>query len=83
MPGVQWRDPDLHEVIEFLSNPNSVIKVIIRLLMIYHHQNFAPELSVPDPYVFGASGIRICVRIRKSQIQIRIRIQNIVPHPDS
>jgi hypothetical protein len=27
MPGVQWRDPDLHEVIEFLSNPNSVIKV--------------------------------------------------------
>jgi len=23
---VQWRDPDLHEVIEFLSNPNSVIK---------------------------------------------------------
>ena len=26
MPGVQWRDPDLHEVIEFLQNPNSVIK---------------------------------------------------------
>lgn len=25
-PGVQWRDPDLHEVIEFLNNPNSVIK---------------------------------------------------------
>ncbi|XP_071749010.1 catenin delta-2 isoform X2 [Lepeophtheirus salmonis] len=24
--GVHWRDPDLHEVIEFLSNPNSVIK---------------------------------------------------------
>ena len=24
--GVQWRDPDLHEVIEFLHNPNSVIK---------------------------------------------------------
>jgi hypothetical protein len=24
--GVQWRDPDLHEVIEFLANPNSVIK---------------------------------------------------------
>jgi len=23
---VQWRDPDLHEVIEFLQNPNSVIK---------------------------------------------------------
>jgi len=26
MPGVQWRDPDLHEVIEFLTNPNAVIK---------------------------------------------------------
>merc|ERR1719495_2189567 len=26
VPGVQWRDPDLHEVIEFLQNPNSVIK---------------------------------------------------------
>jgi hypothetical protein len=26
IPGVHWRDPDLHEVIEFLSNPNSVIK---------------------------------------------------------
>eukprot|EP00095_Tigriopus_kingsejongensis_P008550 maker-scaffold989_size72935-snap-gene-0.8 protein:Tk08550 transcript:maker-scaffold989_size72935-snap-gene-0.8-mRNA-1 annotation:"catenin delta-2" len=26
MAGVQWRDPDLHEVIEFLNNPNSVIK---------------------------------------------------------
>ena len=25
-PGVQWRDPDLSEVIEFLNNPNSVIK---------------------------------------------------------
>merc|ERR1719433_2378757 len=24
--GVQWRDPDLHEVIEFLNNPNNVIK---------------------------------------------------------
>ena len=24
--GVQWRDPDLHEVIEFLHNQNSVIK---------------------------------------------------------
>jgi len=23
---VQWRDPDLHEVIEFLQNPNAVIK---------------------------------------------------------
>ena len=23
---MQWRDPDLHEVIEFLNNPNSVIK---------------------------------------------------------
>ena len=23
---MHWRDPDLHEVIEFLSNPNSVIK---------------------------------------------------------
>ena len=31
MPGVQWRDPDLHEVIEFLQNPNSVIKVIIAI----------------------------------------------------
>jgi hypothetical protein len=64
MPGVQWRDPDLHEVIEFLSNPNSVIKVIMPLLIIYRHQNFVPELSVPDPYVFGASGIRSRVRIR-------------------
>ena len=26
VPGVHWRDPDLHEVIEFLQNPNSVIK---------------------------------------------------------
>merc|ERR1719412_1066618 len=26
VPGVHWRDPDLHEVIEFLTNPNSVIK---------------------------------------------------------
>ena len=26
MAGVQWRDPDLHEVIDFLNNPNSVIK---------------------------------------------------------
>ena len=26
LSGVQWRDPDLHEVIEFLNNPNSVIK---------------------------------------------------------
>ena len=26
VPGVHWRDPDLHEVIEFLANPNSVIK---------------------------------------------------------
>merc|ERR1719328_90292 len=26
VPGVHWRDPDLHEVIEFLNNPNSVIK---------------------------------------------------------
>ena len=24
--GVHWRDPDLHEVIEFLNNPNNVIK---------------------------------------------------------
>ena len=24
--GVHWRDPDLHEVIEFLGNPNAVIK---------------------------------------------------------
>ena len=32
VPGVQWRDPDLHEVIEFLSNPNSVIKVLISLI---------------------------------------------------
>merc|ERR1719382_2181378 len=24
--GVHWRDPDLHEVIEFLQNPNAVIK---------------------------------------------------------
>lgn len=24
--GVQWRDPDLHEVIDFLNNPNNVIK---------------------------------------------------------
>ena len=23
---MHWRDPDLHEVIEFLNNPNSVIK---------------------------------------------------------
>lgn len=26
VPHVQWRDPNLHEVIEFLSNPNNVIK---------------------------------------------------------
>merc|ERR1719245_1162567 len=26
VPGVHWRDPDLHEVIEFLNNPNNVIK---------------------------------------------------------
>ena len=26
MPGVQWRDPDLHEVIEFLQNPNAAIQ---------------------------------------------------------
>ncbi|KAK7085034.1 Plakophilin-4 [Halocaridina rubra] len=25
-PRVQWRDPDLHEVIDFLSNPNNVVK---------------------------------------------------------
>ncbi len=49
MPGVQWRDPDLHEVIEFLSNPNSVIKVIMLYLMICHHQNIVPETSLPDP----------------------------------
>lgn len=24
--GVRWRDPDLHEVIEFLSNPNSIVR---------------------------------------------------------
>ena len=24
--GVYWRDPDLHEVIEFLGNPNCVVK---------------------------------------------------------
>jgi hypothetical protein len=24
--GVHWRDPDLHEVIEFLGNPNCVVK---------------------------------------------------------
>ena len=24
--GVHWRDPDLHEVIEFLANPNCVVK---------------------------------------------------------
>ena len=23
---VRWRDPDLHEVIDFLSNPNAVVK---------------------------------------------------------
>ena len=23
---VRWRDPDLHEVIDFLSNPNNVVK---------------------------------------------------------
>ncbi len=26
IPGVHWRDPDLHEVIEFLGNPNVVVK---------------------------------------------------------
>jgi hypothetical protein len=26
MAGVHWRDPDLHEVIEFLANPNCVVK---------------------------------------------------------
>ncbi|XP_068239513.1 uncharacterized protein p120ctn isoform X4 [Palaemon carinicauda] len=25
-PRVRWRDPDLHEVIDFLSNPNNVVK---------------------------------------------------------
>jgi hypothetical protein len=25
-PGVRWRDPDLHEVIAFLNNPNAVVK---------------------------------------------------------
>jgi len=25
--GVRWRDPDLHEVIQFLGNPNPVVKV--------------------------------------------------------
>ena len=35
MPGVQWRDPDLHEVIEFLQNPNSVIKVTLVILIIF------------------------------------------------
>ena len=35
MPGVQWRDPDLHEVIEFLQNPNSVIKVTSVILIIF------------------------------------------------
>jgi len=24
--GVRWRDPDLHEVIAFLNNPNAVVK---------------------------------------------------------
>ena len=24
--GVRWRDPDLHEVIQFLGNPNPVVK---------------------------------------------------------
>ena len=24
--GVRWRDPDLHEVIAFLNNPNGVVK---------------------------------------------------------
>ena len=38
VPGVQWRDPDLHEVIEFLSNPNSVIKVRYLFIYIYTYK---------------------------------------------
>ena len=26
LAGVRWRDPDLHEVIAFLNNPNAVVK---------------------------------------------------------
>jgi hypothetical protein len=47
MPGVQWRDPDLHEVIEFLSNPNSVIKVISRFT--YGNYLSATEQCVLKP----------------------------------
>ena len=45
MPGVQWRDPDLHEVIEFLQNPNSVIKA-----------NAAAYLQVLKLYFYCTAG---------------------------
>jgi hypothetical protein len=60
MPGVQWRDPDLHEVIEFLSNPNSVIKVIMRLPNDLSSSTLflkpAFRIRMIRPYVFGPPG---------------------------
>ena len=51
VPGVHWRDPDLHEVIEFLNNPNNVIKA-----------NAAAYLQV-FPYFVFSKLVKTCINL--------------------